>query len=267
MAATLPAQTHQEPPRTALITGCGRKRVGHVIATHLANLGYNIAVHYHRSKDEAQQNADEYRDLGANAKLFQADVTDEAQVKQLVDDVNQAFTSIDVLVTTSSIWRSIPLEQLTSKQVLESFQVNTLGTFLCCQHVGLLMTRQTRGGNVITIGDSLIDHPYLDHAAYFTAKGAIETLTKSFAVELAHRNPKVRVNCIAPGPVMFPDDMDAKAQQRVIASTLTQVANDPNSVAKAVEFLLSASMITGTTISVDSGRNVGREQQARGNQL
>ena len=127
------------------------------------------------------------------------------------------------------------------------------------------MARQPDGGNIITISDSLVDHPYLDHAAYFTAKGAIETLTRSFAVELAHRNPKVRVNCIAPGPVMYPEHLNEEAQQRVANSTLTRIANDPDSVAKAVEFLLSASMMTGSTIPIDAGRNIGREQQVRAN--
>ena len=201
---------------TVLITGCGRKRLGYVIATELARSGYNTAVHYHRSESDANANVVELEQLGVRAKAFQADVTEEGDVRKLVQDVTDVFGSIDVLVNTSSIWRSIELERVTSNDVLDSFKVNTLGTFLCCQHAGLAMVGQERGGNIVTIGDSLVDHPYLDHAAYFTAKGSIETLTKSFAVELGNRNPKVRVNCIAPGPVMFPEHLDRADRQRVV---------------------------------------------------
>lgn len=248
---------------TALITGCGRQRLGHVIAEHLAKLGHNIAVHYRSAEEGAKQNAATYRALGVQAKSFQADVTEEKEVQDLVQNVLGEFGTIDVLINTSSIWRSIPLENVSAEDVLRSFQVNTLGTFLCSQHAGLAMVAQESGGHIITIGDSLVDHPYLDHAAYFTAKGSIEALTKSFAVELAQRNPKVRVNGIAPGPVMFPDHLDAADRKRVTQSTLSKVANDPAAVARTVEYLLQCSMITGEMIRVDAGRNVGREQQSR----
>jgi len=248
---------------TALITGCGRARLGHVIAKHLAGLGYSIAVHYNRSKDSAESNAAEYKKRSVDSSTFQADISDENDVRQLVDDVLNRFQSIDVLVTTASIWRSIPLEELTAEDILNSFRVNTLGTFLCCQHVGLAMAKQQSGGNIITIGDSLTNHPYVNYAAYFTAKGAIEGLTKSFAVELATRNPKIRVNCIAPGPVMFPESMQPKDADRVTASTLNKIANHPESVAVAVEFLINSPMMCGVVLPVDGGRNVGREQQAR----
>lgn len=249
--------------KTALITGCGRRRLGHVIAKHLAGLGYNIAVHYNRSKDLAQANAAEYEKRGVQAATFQADVSDESDVRKLVNDVLARFQTIDVLVTTASIWRSIPLEELTAEETVNSFRVNTLGTFLCCQHTGLAMAKQKSGGNIITIGDSLSAHPYVDYAAYFTSKGAIEGLTKSFAVELANRNPKIRVNCIAPGPVMFPENLSTEDRQRVTNSTLTKTANHPESVAMAVEFLINSPMMCGVVLPIDAGRNVGREQQAR----
>lgn len=248
---------------TALITGCGRRRLGHAIAKHLAQLGFNIAAHFNSSRSAALRNVDEYQALGANATAIQADVTNEDQVKQLVADVQTTFGGIDVLVTTASIWRAIPLEDVTAENVLDSFRVNTLGTFLCCQQVGLAMVKQPSGGNIVTIGDALVDHPYLDHAAYFTAKGSIESLTKSFAVELGNRNPKVRVNGIAPGPVMFPDHLTSEDRTRVTASTLSKIANDPQAVARTVEFLVQCSMITGEMITLDSGRNVDREQQSR----
>ena len=213
--------------KTALITGCGRKRVGHIVAKHLASLGWNIAVHFNRSEAQAKKNAASYIETGVKAKTYQADVTDENCVKRLISEVTKDFGTIDGLVTTSSIWRSIPLEDVKAEDVLRSFRVNSLGTFLCCQHVGLQMTKQSTGGNIVTIGDSLTSHPYLNHAPYFAAKGSIASMTKALAVELASRNPNVRVNCIAPGPVMFPEGMSHEQAERVTESTLSKTANHP----------------------------------------
>ena len=131
-----------EKTKVALVTGSGRKRVGYIIAKHLAKSGYDIAIHYHSSDVEAEENVEELRSLGAEVEKFQADVGDESAVKSLIRGVLDKFGSLDVLVTTSSIWNSISLDDVTAKDVMDSFRVNTLGTFLCCQHAGLQMVRQ-----------------------------------------------------------------------------------------------------------------------------
>lgn len=249
--------------RVALITGSGRRRVGYVIAKHLARYGYDIAVHYNSASQSATENVEELCDLGVSAQKFKADVTSEPDVRRLVVEIVEAFGSLDVLVTTSSIWKTIPLRDVTAEDVLASFRVNTLGTFLCCKQAGLQMVSQETGGNIITIGDALIEHPYLDHAAYFTAKGSIPTLTRAFAVELASRNPKVRVNCIEPGPVMLPPDLPDGEQEERIASTLVKEADRPESVAQTVLYMINNPMLTGSCITVDGGRNVGQEHRAR----
>ncbi len=249
--------------QTVLITGSGRKRVGYVIAQHLAARGYNIAIHYHTSAQPAAENVAELAALGVEAEKFSADVSDEDDVREMIAAVVTRFGSLDVLVTTSSIWKTIPLEEVTADDVLASFRINTLGTFLCAKYAGLQMVAQDRGGSIITIGDSLIEHPYVDHAAYFTAKGAIPTLTRSLAVEFATRNPAVRVNCIEPGPVMFPDDLPEAKRVAHRESTLVKQADCPETVAHTVSFLIDNSMLTGCCIPLDGGRNVGREQQAR----
>ncbi len=249
--------------QTALITGSGRKRVGYVVAKTLARAGYNVAIHFNRSEDTAEDNANEIRGLGVECEKFQADVSEESEVCALISGVVDRFGSLDVLVATSSIWKTIPLDEVSAEDVLASFRVNTLGTFLCCRHAGMQMVSQERGGNIVTIGDSLIDHPYLDHTAYFTAKGSIPCLTKSFAVELAARNPNVRVNCIEPGPVMFPDEMSEEEKRASIEATLVKKADHPETVAKTVLFFIDNPMLTGCCIPLDGGRNVGREQHAR----
>ena len=106
--------------------------------------------------------------------------------------------------------RSLPgetAEEVTAADVRLNFEANVLGTFLCCQHAGLAMVRQPGGGCIINFGDWAEARPYLNYVPYFATKGAIATLTRSLAVELGTRNPRVRVNCILPGPVLFPPDM------------------------------------------------------------
>ena len=242
--------------KVALITGSGRRRVGNVIARALAEDGYAIALHYHGSSEAANVTVEEMRGVGVNCESFRANVGVQTEVDDLFDNVEQKFGRLDVLVTTASIWDSVPLEQVTADDLWRDFNVNTLGTFLCARRAGLRMVEQSEGGAIITIGDWAIERPYLNHSPYFISKGAIPTLTKTLAVELAHRNPKVRVNCIHPGPVMFPADCGEDERQALIDSTLVKSGNDPRAVADAVKFLIQNQFITGTCLPVDGGRTI-----------
>jgi pteridine reductase len=242
--------------RVALITGSGRRRVGNVIASYLAERGFSISLHYHSSEEEAEEAVREIRNLGVDCEAYRANVALESDVDRMFDEALQRFGRLDVLVTTASIWDTTPLEEVTADDVLRNFSVNTLGTFLCARRAGLAMCKQEEGGAIITIGDWSIERPYLDHTAYFISKGAIPTLTKALAVELAHRNPKVRVNCIHPGPVMFPPDTGDAERQHLLESTLTKNPDCPESVAQAVEFLIDNKFVTGVSLPVDGGRTI-----------
>ena len=242
--------------KVALVTGSGRHRVGNVIAKSLAEDGYAIALHYHSSEEAAKATAQEMRDAGVTCESVQADVAVETDVERMFAKIEASFGRLDVLVTTASTWESVPLEQVTADDLWRDFNVNTLGTFLCARRAGLRMVEQAEGGAIITIGDWAIERPYLNHSPYFVSKGAIPTLTKTLAVEFAHRNPKVRVNCIHPGPVMFPADCGDDERQALVDSTLVKQANDPQAVAKAVKFLITNEFVTGTCLPVDGGRTI-----------
>ena len=230
-------QKTDEPTKVALITGSGRRRVGNAIAHSLAERGYSIALHYRSSKDAAEESVAEIKKFGVRCEAYQADVCDESQVDQMFDALHADFGRLDVLVTTASVWNSAPLEELTSDRFRSDFEVNVLGTFLCARRAGLQMVNQLDGGSIVTIGDWAIERPYLDHAAYFASKGAVPALTKALAVEFAIRNPKVRVNCVHPGPVMFPPDCSESERQDLVDSTLVKHADDPLVIASAVHFL------------------------------
>ncbi len=242
--------------RVALITGSGRRRVGNVIAHALAQKGYSIALHYRSSADDAQQTVQALREQGVKCEAFRADVGVEADVDAMFQSIVQRFGQLDVLVTTASVWETISLEDVSSEDLLRNFAVNTMGTFLCARRAGLIMANQDDGGAIVTIGDWAIERPYLNHSAYFVSKGALPTLTRTLAVELAARNPKVRVNCIHPGPVMFPPDASEEERQEMVDSTLVKLANCPDSIAQAVQFFIDNPFVTGVCLPIDGGRTV-----------
>jgi len=245
-----------EHPRVALVTGSGRRRVGNAVARRLAQRGFAVALHYHRSAAEAAETVRQLEATGATAVALQADVAREEEVTRLVGDVHAVFGRIDVLVTAAAIWEPKPLGQITADDVRRHFDVNALGTFLCCQRVGLVMANQPEGGAIVTIGDWATARPYVGYAAYFPSKGAVEALTRSLAVELAGLNPNVRVNAVLPGPVMLPADMAPAERRAAVAGTLVRREGSPEHVADAVLFLVENDFVTGVCLPVDGGRTV-----------
>ncbi len=161
-----------------------------------------------------------------------------------------------MLVNAAAIWRRTPLEQATADDVRAHFDANVLGTFLCCQRVGLAMTAQAEGGTIINLGDWAEARPYLNYAAYFASKGAVSAMTRSMAVELAARNPRVRVNCILPGPVMIPRSSRPRSEQAAIAGTLVKREGSPANITLAVLHFVDNDFVTGVCLPVDGGRTV-----------
>ncbi|MFN0018553.1 MAG: SDR family NAD(P)-dependent oxidoreductase [Pirellulaceae bacterium] len=240
----------------ALVTGSGSKRVGNVVARALAACGFHLVLHANRSVQEAKETANDVRRAGGQAIALTADLTNESAARKLVDDAHQHFGRLDVLVNCAAIWRPVPLEKVTADEVRRNFEINTLATFLCSQQAGLIMAAQPTGGVIINIGDWAVARPYLNYAAYFPSKGAIPALTRDLAVELAARNPRVRVNAILPGPVMLPPDLPQTERDNSIAGTLVKREGLPENIAHAVLFLIENDFVTGVTLPVDGGRTI-----------
>lgn len=242
--------------KVALVTGAGRRRVGSFVADALAESGYSLAIHYLRSAAEAQSTAERFSRGGHPSIAVQANLTDEQAVRKMVAQVVEHFGRIDVLVNCAAIWERRRLEDVTADDVRRQFDVNALGTFLCCQQAGLAMVRQPEGGSIVNFGDWAEARPYLNYAAYFASKGAIVGITLSMAVELASRNPRVRVNCILPGPVMIPADVPEAERRRAIESTLLKREGRPENIAQAVLHFVENDFITGACLPVDGGRTL-----------
>lgn len=249
---------HGQPSdfRTALVTGSGRRRLGWHVAWGLARRGYAVALHYHTSASQAMEAEAELRASGATVMALSANLTDADQVAGLVEQVQSRWGRLDALVHCAAIWRSKRLEEVTAQDVRDHLEANTLATFLICRQAGLAMVAQPEGGAIVTFGDWATTRPYLHYAAYFPSKGAIEALTRSLAVELGVRNPRVRVNCVLPGPVMLPDDLPADERRRVIRATLLKREGRPENVVQAVWHFLENDFVTGTCLAVDGGRTI-----------
>jgi pteridine reductase len=240
----------------ALITGSGKRRVGSVVAEHLARRGYALALHYRSSAAEAEQTASSLRQWGQPVEVYQADLAQEQDVSRMVQLVLARFGRIDVLVNCAAIWQRKKLEDVRAADVIAHFETNALGTFLMCQQVGLQMVRQETGGVIVTVGDWAEVRPYLDYAAYFPSKGAVSAITRTMAVELGSRNPQVRVNAILPGPVMLPPDLPEEEKAQAINATLVKREGTPDNIAQAVLSFVDNDFVTGVLLPVDGGRTV-----------
>ena len=242
--------------KVALITGSGKKRIGFHVAKEACKRGYAVALHYHTSQTESEASKSELTSLGYRVSLFQANLSVETEVKQMINEVVRTFGRIDLLVTAASIWPKKKLLETSAKDVLENFSANTLSTFLCCKEAGAIMSKQSDGGSIVTIGDWATERPYCDYSAYFTSKGSIPTLTRVFATELAKLNRKIRVNCILPGPVMIPEGVDP---DEVVSKTVLKRLGSPESISKTVFYFAENDFITGTCLPVDGGRTIFSE--------
>lgn len=238
------------------ITGSGAHRVGRSVAQHFARQKYRVALHALRSTAEATQVADAWTQQGTECMVTRGDVSDMDAMQQSVDEIVARFGRLDVTVHCAAIWDWKSLETTTADDVRRQFEVNTLGSYAVARTAGLQMVRQQSGGAIVLLGDWAVARPYCDFSAYFVGKGAIETMVRSMAVELATRNPSVRVNGILPGPVMLDPSIDPEQAERIREACLLKRHGSPEHVASAAFFLATHEFITGTCLPVDGGRTI-----------
>src|SRR5947207_796997 len=148
----------------ALVTG-GAVRVGAAIVRELAARGYRVAVHANTSLDRAQALVSGLAEAGHSATAFGADLRDEDATRAMIDRVRRHFGRLDALVNSAATWSPTPLAHVMADDVRRFFEVNTLSTFICCQHAGLIMMEQAAGGAIVNIGDWAVERPYRDYSA------------------------------------------------------------------------------------------------------
>lgn len=244
------------PRKVALVTGSGRRRIGRAVAEALAARGYNLVIHYRTAAAEAQAAVQELQKHGVDVVALGAELTQEQAIKDLIAHARQQMGRLDVLVNCAATWWPKRLEDVSAADVRLFFDTNVLSTFLCSQHAGLAMVAQPDGGCIINLGDWAIARPYVNYAAYFASKGALPALTRCLAVELGARNPKVRVNCIHPGPVLLPPELSDAERAEAIRGTLVGREGSPENIAQGVLFLIDNDFVTGTCLTIDGGRSI-----------
>lgn len=237
---------------TVLITGAA-KRMGREIALSLARSGANVVVHYRSSNKEAEKTVSEIEACGVQAFSVAADLAEYADVKKMIEAVAKRFPPVDVLINNASVFYHTPLEEISGNQWDDVFNTNLKAPFFLSRDLGLRMKKAGKG-KIINIADWSGLRPYPGYIPYCLSKGALLTLTQIMARELA---PEVQVTAVAPGPVMWPEDLGEKEKEQVIKKTPLRRLGSPEDVVQAVRFLIEGSdFITGTAIFVDGGRLV-----------
>ena len=240
--------------RVALVTGSAR-RLGREIARALAGAGADIAVHYHRSARAAREAADELRSLGARAELFTADLSQAEEIDALFAAVDRAFGRLDILVNNASLFEHRPALEVTPVDWDRVLDINLRAPFFCSQAAARLMRRDAGGeaGVIINMADAAALQPWPGYAPHSISKAGIVMMTRVLARALA---PDVRVNAVAPGPVLPPEAADDEERARLARLTALGRLGTPADVSRTVLFLVESDYITGETVVVDGGKTL-----------
>lgn len=241
--------------KVILITG-GAKRVGAAITRELHRQHAQVMIHYHTSADEARALATELNALRPDsAALVHADLLNTAELPNLVEATLQRFGRLDALINNASAYYPTELGHIDEQQWQELMGSNLKAPLFLSQAAAPALIDSQ--GCIINITDMHIERPKKHYIVYSIAKAGLATLTKSLAQELS---PQVRVNAVAPGPVLWPDEnieFDAAYRQQVIEQTLLKRSGEPADIAKAVKFLIyDAPFVTGHVLAVDGGRHL-----------
>ena len=241
-----------ESNNVALVTG-GARRVGRAIAVELARAGYDVAVHYRGSHEDARQTAATIESLGRRTALVQADLAESASLNNLVEQTVSQLGGLNVLVNNASRWERTPLAELSDASWRAHLEVNLTAPAMLARAAWPHLRRRPPG-HVINICDVSADRPWADYIAYCVSKGGLVTLTRALARAMA---PDVCVNALSPGVVMLPDDCDEQTRRAALRRVPMEREGSPEDIAGAARFLVEGgSYITGQILNIDGGRSI-----------
>ena len=241
------------PRPVVLVTGAAR-RVGAVIARVLHGAGFDLALHCHRSRRELDALIEGFESVRPSSTLpLQADLADFERLPYLVDATVERFGRLDGLVNNASVFYPGALGEVDQAQWDELFATNARAPFFLAQAAAPRL--RERAGAIVNLLDIYAERPLPGYAVYCMAKAAQTAMTRALALELG---PEIRVNGVAPGAVLWPEDDDSTArQEKIVARTPLKRAGTPEDVASAVLWLLrDATFVTGQVIAVDGGRSI-----------
>jgi len=240
--------------KVVLITG-GAKRVGAAISRRLHAAGANLMLHYRASAGEARLlQAELNHTRAASVALIQADLLDVGKLPSLVEQTLSTFGRLDGLVNNASSFFATQVGDITPAAWEDLIGTNLRAPLFLSQAAAPALRRAQ--GAIVNITDIHAERPLKGYVVYSAAKAGLSGLTRSLARELA---PDVRVNAVAPGPILWPDDgqFDELSRQRIVSHTPLKREGTPDDIARTVHFLLAdAPYVTGETIAVDGGRHM-----------
>jgi pteridine reductase len=243
------------PDPVVLVTG-GARRVGAAIGRMLHGWGARVMIHFHSSEAAARDlQAELEASRPGSAAVVRGDLLDVPGLSRLVSETVERFGRLDVLVNNASSFFPTPVGGISGSHWDDLVGTNLKAPLFLSQAAAPHL--RAAGGCIVNIVDIHVDRPMQGHLVYNAAKGGLVALTRSLARELG---PEVRVNGVAPGPILWPDDevwSDEQERRRIIDTTLLKRCGEPDDIARTVRFLVGdAPYITGQVIAVDGGRSV-----------
>ncbi len=238
--------------RTALVTGAAR-RIGRAIALDLAAGGWDVVIHCHSSTELAADVANACGAHGVRAAVVQGDLRVAEDLADLWDRCADALGPIDLLVNNAAVYPRTPLDAIELADWKLNLRVNLVAPAELARRAGLTMRSRGPGGCIINITDWATASPQPGFLPYHAAKGALDTVTLALARELA---PEVRVNAVAPGPILPPAGAPEGTLEKVLAKTPMGRLGDPSDIAAAVRYFTEATYTTGCILPVDGGRSI-----------
>ena len=239
--------------KTIFITGAA-KRIGKQIALTFKELGWNIIIHYNSSKNDAQVLADEINGTNPDSAItVQGNLDVKEDVEKVINEVRDAFPTIDLLINNASTFYPTPIEDISEEHWDKLVGSNLKGPLFLIK--GLKDKLKESKGSIINITDTNLSKGVANYSIYSAAKAGLESITKGLARELA---PDIKVNAIAPGAMLEPPDVTWTEEQKskVISSIPLNRMGSEKDISEAVKFLAKSNYITGQIIKVDGGRSL-----------
>lgn len=250
----MPAHDTSSPSPAVLVTGAAR-RIGRAIALDLAANGFDVGLHFSRSRREAERLEDEIGSMGRRVVLLQADLTQDAEVAALIPRCVEAIGPVTCLVNNASLFVPDGVATLDPQLWDRHFAINLKAPVFLAQAFARALP-SSACGNIINIIDQRVWRPTPMSFSYAAAKAALWATTQTLAQALA---PRIRVNGIGPGPVLRSIHQSDEQFARQASATLLNRATKPEEIAAAIRFILDAPSMTGQMIALDAGQHLAWE--------
>ncbi|MDU0355372.1 pteridine reductase [Paraglaciecola aquimarina] len=238
--------------KVAFITGSA-KRIGAHTAKHLHGLGINVVVHCNQSRIEAEQLCQDLNAIRAkSARLVQGDLSTLSHIDRVGQQAIDSFGRLDILINNASTFYPTPIGTITPQDWHSLVGSNMQGPLFLSQFCHTELAKNN--GAIINMVDIHAAKPLKQHTVYCMAKSALVTMTQSLALELA---PSVRVNGIAPGAILWPEQpLNDEDKEEILKHIPAQRLGSMEDIAHAIEYLIAATYVSGQILAIDGGRSI-----------